>query len=449
MRGVLRFGAKALAGLVVLQLLLLGLLVAAQAVPNEPIVRHLAQAVDSGDYGAPYAPDRVGGSADRFTECVVLGYGVSSADDQRSLWFRATGGPRLSSCEDGVGEIRALAAGESVVPPATYFRYWSGYSVLTRPVLALTDVPGLRLVVSAVFALAVLAAFTALLRRAGAPAAFALLVPVAAATNALAMPAEAFSHGIALAAVAAGVALSAVGASHGWRGAALAAAGSAALFCYVDLLTVPPMAWALCAASAGAVAARRRAGLAPVLRTTLAAGAAWPLAFAFTWVSRWVIAALVQGPGIFAKVQEVSRFRLDGGDVSQEFGAGLVANWRWWTGHTATLVPVLAAAAVVVAVALVLTVRRHGPRALLRTAVLAAPALVVPAWYCVLSNHSQIHAFFTYRSLAAAVGVLVVAAVVPASRSRLSGAQVHAEAVQERGQGGPRQDRDHRELPLR
>ncbi|NAZ85274.1 hypothetical protein [Kineococcus indalonis] len=164
---MLRFAARAAVGLVLVQAVLLGLLVAAQAVPNEPIVRHLAQAVESGDYGAPYAPDGVGGIADRFTECVVLGYGVSSADDPRSVWYRATGGPRLSSCEQGAGQIEALAAGESLVPPAGYYRYWSGYSVLTRPVLALTDVPGLRMVVTGVFALAALAAFLAVSRRAG------------------------------------------------------------------------------------------------------------------------------------------------------------------------------------------------------------------------------------------------------------------------------------------
>ncbi|WP_432498292.1 hypothetical protein [Kineococcus gypseus] len=417
MTAVVRWAVRAGAALLLLQGVFLGLLVAAQAAPNGPIVRHLAQAVDSGDYGAPYAPDGVGGVADRFTECVVLGYGVSSADDPRSAWYRATGGPRLSSCEDGVGEVEALAAGESLVPPATYFRYWNGYSVLTRPVLALTGVPGLRMVVTAVFAAAALAAFSAVARGAGRPAAFALLLPVAASTNALAMPSAALSHGIALAAAAAGVALTAVAARRGWRGAALGAGGAAALFCYADLLTVPAASWAACAAVAGAVAHRRRGDVASALRSTVAAGVAWPVAFGVTWVSRWVVAALVQGPGVFARVGEVSRFRLDGGDVSQRFGAGLARNWSAWVDGSATAVPVLAAAAAAVAVGLVLGVRRAGARAPLASAVLAAPALVVPAWYCVLSNHSQIHAFFTHRSLAVAVGVVVLAALVPAQRA--------------------------------
>ena len=39
---------------------------------------------------------------------------------------------------------------------------------------------------------------------------------------------------------------------------------------------------------------------------------------------------------------------------------------------------------------------------------------MVPAWYEVLSNHSQVHAFFTYRSVPAAVGVVVAASVLAA-----------------------------------
>ncbi|MEW1956575.1 hypothetical protein [Kineococcus sp. NPDC059986] len=428
MSGVVRFAVKALVGLVALQVVFFVLLMGAQAVPNGPIIKHLAQAIQTGDYGAPYGPDGVGGTADRFTECAELGYGVTTPDDPRSLWNLTTGGPRLSSCDDGKGEIQRLAAGEDFQTPATYFRYWSGYSVLTRPVLALTDVPGLRLVVTGVFAAAVLAAFLAVTRRLGAVAGFALFLPIAATTNALAMPDRAFTHGIALATVAAGVAVTAVAASRGWRAAVLGAGFSAALFCYTDLLTVPPMAWALCAAVAAAVTHARTRNPRETWRTVLAVGAAWPIAFGFTWVFRWFIGALGQGLSVFSRVQEVSQFRLDGGDVSHAFGAGVVANWTYWTQHSVTAVPVVVASTVLLAVLVALTLARHGVRGLATFAAVALPALVVPAWYCVLSNHSQIHAFFVYRSLPAAVGVLLLAGVVACRRFRHA-LPDHAEAT--------------------
>jgi hypothetical protein len=415
--GVVRFAVKAFAGLVALQVVFFALLMAAQAVPNQPIIDHLTQAIETRDYGDPYGPDGVGGTADRFTECAELGYGVTSPADPRSLWNLTTGGPRLSSCDDGKGEIAQLAAGDDFQTPATYFRYWSGYSILTRPVLALTSVPGLRLVVTGLFAAAVLAAFLAVTRRLGAAAAFALLLPVAATTNALAMPDRAFTHGIALATVAAGVAITAVAATGGWRRAVVGAGFAGALFCYMDLLTVPPMGWAMCAAVAAAVTQVRTRDWRESWWTVIAVGAAWPIAFGFTWVSRWAIGALGQGLSVFSRVQEVSQFRLDGGDVSKTFGAGVVANWEFWTEASVTAVPVAIAVGVLTVVLLAVTVKRHGLAGLLAFAAIGLPVLVVPAWYCVLSNHSQIHAFFTYRSLPAAFGVVLLAAVVAARRA--------------------------------
>jgi hypothetical protein len=42
----------------------------------------------------------------------------------------------------------------------------------------------------------------------------------------------------------------------------------------------------------------------------------------------------------------------------------------------------------------------------------ALPVAITPIWFEVLRNHSQIHDWFTYRSLAVSGGVLAVAAVV-------------------------------------
>ncbi|MEH3076220.1 MAG: hypothetical protein PGN11_06005 [Quadrisphaera sp.] len=460
LRSVGRFAVEGLVALLLLQVVLLAGLIGAQAVPNAPIIRHLAQAVADGDYGPSYLPDGMGGRADRFTECVELGYGVSSPDDPRSLWFRATGGPRLESCQEGATQVRALAAGVQVLPPATYYRYWNGYALVTRPVLATLGVPGVRMVSGALLAAAGLAAWAALRRRAGTAAACALVLPVAVSTNALAMPALAFTHALALAGIAAGVALTAVATGserlRGWRGAAVGAGGAGALLAYTDLLTTPAMSWSLCAAAAGAVAwgsarprtdgedrdddapavvpltrrgsssaARRSAltaaptaALEPVLASVLAAGAAWPVAYGVTWVSRWLVAAAVQGPGVFTAIRDKSAERLDGASsaVDPSFGAPTAANVERWLDTAPTAWAVLAVAAVVVLVGLVVAVLRGGASRLAVAAVLAAPALVVPAWYEVLSNHSQVHAFFTYRSVPAAVGVVVAACVLAAAR---------------------------------
>ena len=162
-----RFLASVLAALLAVQVVFFAALVAAQAVPDAPIVTALATAVDDGTYGPAYVDDGVGGRADRFTECVIVGYGVTDPDDRRNVLQRAAWGPRLESCELGAAQITRLARGEGVGADAPYYRYWSGYSVLTRPVLALWGLTGLRLVSAGLLALAGLAAFAAVRRGAG------------------------------------------------------------------------------------------------------------------------------------------------------------------------------------------------------------------------------------------------------------------------------------------
>ena len=45
--------------------------------------------------------------------------------------------PRLESCTEGAQQVRTLHRGGQVDDPQEYFRYWAGYTVLSRPVLAL------------------------------------------------------------------------------------------------------------------------------------------------------------------------------------------------------------------------------------------------------------------------------------------------------------------------
>ena len=61
--------------LVVLQAIFLGLLVLAQAVPDDPIVAHLLEAVEDGTYASNSEPDNMGGTSSSFTECVPSAQG--------------------------------------------------------------------------------------------------------------------------------------------------------------------------------------------------------------------------------------------------------------------------------------------------------------------------------------------------------------------------------------
>ncbi len=412
----------ALAGFAALQLVFFALLVAGAAVPDRPIIEHLAADVRAGTYGPNAVPDRMGGASDSSTECVVVGTGLGGTDTNPMT--KAAVMPRLSNCAAGGDEILRLERGQPITDVTSYVRYWAGYTPLTRPVLALFGMAGLRVVVGGVLVLALYAAGRSLSRHAGGPAALALLGPLLLSTNLMSTPSTSFSQAISTSAYLLGVAACAWAARRSLGWGLVATAGAAALFCYVDLLTTVAIGWAFSAATVTAVTFLRTRRLGPTLVALLGSGVLWPVAFAATWASRWVLAVPFVGLGPVAEDVKTSVFfRTEGAypGVRDELGAATASNWDYWLSHVPTAGAVLWAGIVVAALALVLAIRR-GRAHVLAAVLVAAPALTVPFWYEALRNHSQIHEFFVYRSVPAALGVVVFAAVVAARAPASAGA---------------------------
>lgn len=400
-----------------LQIVFLALLVAGAAFPDRPVVDRLAADVASGAYGPSGAPDGQGGRATSFTDCVAAGTGLGAPS--LTAFERAVRMPRLGSCTDGAREIERLERGEQV-ERLEYFRYWAGYTVLTRPVLAAGGMDGMRLVAGGLFGLALLAMVLAVSRVTSVGYAMALTAPLLLSSNVLSVPAMAFSHALSLAVAFGGIALAARATRHGDRAVLYAVAASACLFNFVDLLTTPALPWAMTSAVVAAAAFTRTRSLGPAVWSGVVSAGVWAAAFVVTWVSRWVIAAVVLGPGhVRANVTDTARFRIDGDfrNVSQAFGAAVVRNVRTWLDVPVTPYVVLVGCALIAAAALLLAVRRYGVARLGVAAMLSAPALIAPAWMLVLSNHSQIHSIFVYRTVPVSLGIALGACLV-AARTR-------------------------------
>lgn len=409
--------AVLIAGFAALQTVLFLLLVAGQAVPDEPIVDNLVKAIDAGTYGPSGLPDRMGGVSDTFTECVVVGTGLGDGSPDDSPWEQAGYMPRISNCEGGVSDLRALAAGDTA-SQGQYYKYWAGYTSITRPALAMVGLEGLRILSGAMLVSSLIVALIAVAGRLNWWAAAALFGPLLLASNVFSTPSTSFSQAISISFIFLSTALAAYGAGRSTTRLIAFTGLGAALFCYVDLLTTPAIPWALASVVAAAVTFGHARNFKHGVLAGVIAAVVWPLAFALTWASRWAIAAMFLG---FDKVVEHVagnvEFRTGGdfGHVSDTFGASTLRNANYWWDRipTSHIVLILVAAAAVLAI--VLSVRRNGVSSILIGAVLAAPLLVIPIWYEVLRNHSQIHDFFAYRGIPVGFGIGLFALVVAAS----------------------------------
>lgn len=413
-----RKGLRALGVLVALQFVLMGLLVVGQTVPDKPIVDNLMTAVKEGTYGPSAIPDRMGTPSDTFTECVVVGTGLG-ADPEESARSRAARMPRIGNCDGGAEDIKAVAAGK--VFNFDYYKYWAGYTVFSRPVLAVAGMDGLRIASGALMIACLFGALLAVRARTNTAVSLGLLLPFVLGTNMLSTPSTSFSQSISIAFIFLSVILTAVGAGRSRYLGLLGAIVGAGLFCYVDLLTTPAIPWAMSGFTLAAATWYRTRRLGTAALWGVLGTVAWGAAFAFTWVSRWAFGAAFLGlDRTVAMVKENVGFRTSGDwkGVSNAFGAGVTRNVDYWWGHIPTSHLVLLGCAVAALVGLLLAWRRGGFRRWAVALVLSLPAAVVPFWYTVVSNHSQIHAFFVNRGVPTALAVVTAACLLAAARPR-------------------------------
>lgn len=398
--------------LLVLQVVFTLLLVLGALVPDGPLVRGIASHTEPGrTWGLPEA-DGVGGSGTPTTDQAVMTSGLGRPE--LDPWSKAMFMPRLEAGTPGHEQLSELAQNRTLDTELRgYFRYWAGYTVITRPVLALWELPGMRLAVGALFVGAAWAAGRGMVRRWSPWQAVAIAGPLLLASNVVMLPAVSMSHTLSWATTLAGLWLLAVCAPRGLRAMLLATTVGAAAYQFIDLLTNPVVPWALSAALAAAFAWRHTGEVRTLIQHGLAVGLVWPLAWALTWVGRWCLAVLTVGPtNAFRDIGGQVESRLDLGvtGVRNGFGAATARNLSYWW-ETLPTAPVLLMIGAAALGAFLLHVARGRTHLFVPFLMLCMPILTVPAWYELFSNHSQIHAAFTYRYVPLALGLLLFAVV--------------------------------------
>lgn len=413
------------------QAIFLAATTAAAAIPNQAIVSQLMTGAeqrlwDTTDYpldGIGHATERFGfaGVSDAFTQCIALTMGLGG-DDTSGPLMNALNGPHLGTCSKAVPAVERLAAGEAPEESFMYNRYWNGFTVLTRPLLAWGGVGAVRLAVGLIFVSGIAAASIALARRTGPWTTIALLTPVLVSTNLMTQVASGFSHALSFGVAAWGVALAVRLSREPLPLVIIGGALVGAVFNFVDFLLNPPLAWALFVFAV--VCSRWRSLGSPtssLWKTSAAASLAWIAGYGATWVTRWVLAVIAFGDSAWAEIMGVVGNRLQGQYedlVVPGFAQPFVRNVLFWYGTVPTARLVLWVAAAVTLVCIVVLLARRDARRLGIALALASPALLIVLWLELLNNHSQIHMFFVYRSIPALVGVVLAGSVAAATEPR-------------------------------
>lgn len=144
----------------------------------------------------------------------------------------------------------------------------------------------------------------------------------------------------------------------------------------------------------------------------------WFFGYALTWISKWLLSAAILGVRYFWRTMSVVQYRLEGSEEEPLDRIGTIQrNLKAWLNvQDGGVISWSKIALLILIVAVVVIIWRKLKD--WKTVGAYLPILFVAAypyiWYLVMSNHSQIHYWYTYRAQLAALfaGLVFLAAIL-------------------------------------
>ena len=301
-----------------------------------------------------------------------------------------------SSEEDGdwnqTGLLVRCVNGETL-EEQHYSRYWHGGSFLYRPLFMLMDYATLRFVLFIVSSILLLLLACCYCQKAGWVKTLALFMGFLLTYGFVMQFSMQFFPVLALTVI--GSLLVIKGDVTKSFGLLFFIIGS--LTCYFDLLTTPlltlgiPLAVMLSLQPAEGFSLKK--SLIGIVKLTLL----WGLGFALTFVTKWALATLILGQNIFADTYNVGLYRMEADEFTRwDAVVKNVEMLNWWMVSVVVLVLLI--------FSLIKTRRFNYKKSILFLIISLMPFV----WYFILSNHSYLHWWFTFRLQAMTVACLML-----------------------------------------
>ena len=408
--------------LLCLQLAFTALLFLSGQVPVASQVTALEKAVASGELSNNYPKTFGDTRLDGYTECLALTVNVDGGRYD-SNFDRIVSAPKLNGCK---ALNTWIESGSSELTNASYYRYWNGHVVLL-PAFTYLGLSAVHLIVALGLIASLVFAMIQISKGIGIMVAILLLLPVLITTNFMVTPLATTQGLSGIMILFSGALAAALARKHGWQGALVASLIGGAIYNFADLLTTPALAWALVAFLSSATCFVR-SGSKESIRALAASMSGWLIGYGFTWFSRWVLASTVwPWTTVAENISNQVSFRVSGEHEKVEagFGSASMDNLYYWLNHSILAKGILFLAVAVFLIALGFVFRARSKQMYLGFAAMLIPSVLVFVWYEALSNHSQIHTFFTYRSIAIIFGVVFASSllIIESARQQITQAK--------------------------
>lgn len=364
---------------------------------DSAVERHVKRTIDKTDLEADswssfvHKPNYY---VDNFTDALIVNQVLCQTDDYDHLiqpypntrWNKIMLVPRLHAGDEQCGNLHRMVDGDTGMKAIYYARYWHGSTFLMRILLAFKDYVVLRTFFYLLSSLLMLWVVLALAKRIGVWVAVVYGISLTLVDVFMMQFSIQFLPVLILS--LAGT-LWVIKREEGSLGIPFFVLGS--LTTYFDLLTAPLMTWGIPLLVA-IVAGRMNDWKSRLSSAT------WFVGYGATWVSKWVIATLTTPLNVFSDASRQASYRSTVEDYS-----------RWDAAvRNIDLVPWLYVVIAIIVLA-VLAYRHFNAKGWRNALLCLAVALAPLAWYMTIANHSYLHFWFTYRSLAMTVMGLMLA----------------------------------------
>lgn len=415
---VLVAGLLAIALVLLLQPLFVGILVATRSTADLPTIRaYIVEAFAEGYLSNDERPTRLmHGGGHQFTECAGLLVAIDPEPDPlMAALHPVMHSPYVGPC----GEVESLARGIATDKRTDYARYWHGYRAYIWPMLSMFSLETVRMINLVLLYAATTFYFFGLRRALGVTPAALFFIVQMSLTDIWRMW-NITTHALSMMLILAATGLFAFiySRTRNLTLAIVVAAAFGAVFNFIDFLINPPMMPMLFAFIVMATELKRpvpvvRQTVTPALLTAGFVALAWFGGYGLTWATEWLLAMWMSPDGQQAGLSIVRQIALRLYGVEADSVVPMVPLIPTLTMILQSFISVGSIAVATFAGAMFVFLRAHwdafeGRRFLL----LSSPTLIAMMWFEILSNHTQTHSHFTYRSESAAIAIVFAAALL-------------------------------------
>lgn len=310
-------------------------------------------------------------------------------------------------------ELYGLMHGDNIEDSYEYARYWHGYLIILRPLLAMFNYSAIRIVLFIVTLISIVAMIVLLCRKVNITS--GIIYGIGLLAISIFIVSESINEIlIFLVAFISSIVLLLKKDTKKNIGIFFFIVGSVSNF--IDLLTAPLVTLGLTAITYFLIIQKKdeKASVKDYIIDILKIGVSWTLGYGITWLTKWAIAEIIYGRPIISQAIEQALFRSDvpkyqGTELFTPFDV-ILRNMNYLSNPVITVICVIAIIYLIV-IMIKNYKRKVNVKENLKQCLPFAIIFFFPmVWYLVIKQHSYTHVNFTYRLLVISIICLLVIA---------------------------------------